>query len=68
MPNTFSKGFDVKEVEAGKYGHSLLFWNWKDRTLEKKIDLGPDRDPPDFAALKLSPPRFSPQFAPKTAG
>ncbi len=40
-PNTFSKGFDVKEVEAGKYGHSLLFWNWKDRTLEKKIDLGP---------------------------
>jgi len=40
-PNTFSKGFDLKDVEAGKYGHSLLFWNWKDRKLEKKIDLGP---------------------------
>ena len=40
-PNTFSKGFDVKDVEAGKYGHSLLFWNWKDRKLEKKVDLGP---------------------------
>lgn len=39
-PNTFSKGFDIKDVEAGKYGHSLLFWNWKERKLEKKIDLG----------------------------
>jgi len=39
-PNTFSKGFDIKDVEAGKYGHSLLFWNWEKRKLEKKVDLG----------------------------
>lgn len=40
-PNTFGKGFDPKDVEAGKYGHSLLFWDWEKRKLEKKIDLGP---------------------------
>lgn len=40
-PNTFSKGFNIKDVEAGKYGHSLLFWDWEERKLEKKIDLGP---------------------------
>ena len=27
-PNTFQRGFDVKDVEAGKYGHSLCFWDW----------------------------------------
>jgi selenium-binding protein 1 len=40
-PNTFGKGFDLKDVEAGKYGHSLLFWDWEQRTLQKKVDLGP---------------------------
>jgi len=40
-PNTFSKGFDPKDVEAGKYGHSLLFWDWNERKLTKKVDLGP---------------------------
>lgn len=39
-PNTFGKGFDVKDVEAGKYGHSLLFWDWDQRKLLEKIDLG----------------------------
>ncbi len=40
-PNTFQKGFDLKDVEAGKYGHSLLFWDWEQRKLQRKIDLGP---------------------------
>jgi len=40
-PNTFSKGFDLKDVESGKYGHSLLFWDWDARKLVEKIDLGP---------------------------
>jgi selenium-binding protein 1 len=39
-PKTFQKGFDLKDVEAGKYGHSLLFWDWEKRKLAKKIDLG----------------------------
>jgi selenium-binding protein 1 len=40
-PHTFNAGFDLKEVEAGKYGHSLLFWDWTERKLQKKVDLGP---------------------------
>jgi selenium-binding protein 1 len=40
-PDTFRGGFELKDVEAGKYGHSLLFWNWNDKKLEKKVDLGP---------------------------
>jgi selenium-binding protein 1 len=40
-PNTFQKGFDLKDVEAGKYGHSLCFWNWEKKKLMKRIDLGP---------------------------
>jgi len=39
-PNTFRPGFDLKDVEAGKYGHSLLFWDWEQRKLQKKVDLG----------------------------
>jgi methanethiol oxidase len=40
-PNTFRGGFDLKDVEAGKYGHSLCFWDWEKKILRKKIDLGP---------------------------
>ncbi len=40
-PTTFGGGFDLKDVEAGKYGHSLLFWDWNEKKLAKKIDLGP---------------------------
>ncbi|MGD9644729.1 MAG: selenium-binding family protein [Pirellulales bacterium] len=41
-PHTFQRGFDPKEVEAGKYGHSIQVWNWRDRTIEQTIDLGPE--------------------------
>jgi len=40
-PKTFRGGFDLKDVEAGKYGHSLLFWDWEQKKLRKRIDLGP---------------------------
>jgi methanethiol oxidase len=39
-PKTFGAGFDLKDVEAGKYGHSLLFWDWEQKKLAKKVDLG----------------------------
>ncbi len=39
-PNTVSRGFDPKDVAAGKYGRRLHFWNWKDRTIEQTVDLG----------------------------
>jgi len=40
-PRTFRGGFDLKDVEAGKYGHSLCFWDWKAHKLLKRVDLGP---------------------------
>ncbi len=41
-PNTFRGGFNPADAEAGKYGHSLCFWNWTDRKLIERIDLGPN--------------------------
>lgn len=39
-PNTFTKGFDPADVAAGKYGHRLQIWDWKERALKQTIDLG----------------------------
>ncbi|MCH2180055.1 MAG: selenium-binding family protein [Mariniblastus sp.] len=39
-PNTVSQGFKLEDVQAGKYGRHLHFWNWKERTIEQSIDLG----------------------------
>jgi selenium-binding protein 1 len=39
-PITYQPGFDMADVEAGKYGHQLHFWNWSDRTVEQTVDLG----------------------------
>jgi selenium-binding protein 1 len=41
-PKTFAKGFDPKDVEAGKYGTRLHFWDWKARKVKQTIDLGDD--------------------------
>lgn len=39
-PNTFSPGFKLKDVEAGKYGRRLQFWDWQDRRIRQTVDLG----------------------------
>lgn len=39
-PNTYSGGFDLKDVEAGKYGSRIHFWDWSARKLVKTVDLG----------------------------
>lgn len=39
-PNTFKKGFDLADVQAGKYGRRLHFWNWKTHEIEETADLG----------------------------
>jgi selenium-binding protein 1 len=39
-PSTYQSGFDLEDVQAGKYGRKLHFWNWEDRTVEQTIDLG----------------------------
>ncbi len=39
-PNTVRAGFSLDDVQAGKYGHHLHFWNWNDRKIAQSIDLG----------------------------
>jgi len=39
-PNAFEPGFDLADVQAGRYGRRLHFWNLDERTLEQSIDLG----------------------------
>jgi selenium-binding protein 1 len=41
-PNTVRGGFRPADVEAGKYGRRLHFWDWKGRRIKKTIDLGAD--------------------------
>jgi methanethiol oxidase len=39
-PNAYEPGFDLADVEAGRYGQRLHFWNLEKRELEQTIDLG----------------------------
>jgi selenium-binding protein 1 len=40
-PNTYLKGFDPKDVAAGKYGSRLYFWDFKDESQLATVELGP---------------------------
>lgn len=39
-PNTVSQGFNLEDVNAGKYGQQLHFWDWKERKIKQSLDLG----------------------------
>lgn len=39
-PNTFSQGFKLEDVQNGKYGHQLHFWDWDARVIQQTLDLG----------------------------
>jgi len=39
-PNAFEGGFDPADVEAGRYGRRIHFWNLEERRLESSLDLG----------------------------
>src|SRR5919108_165281 len=39
-PNAYEQGFDLADVEAGRYGRRIHFWNLETRVLEQTIDLG----------------------------
>jgi selenium-binding protein 1 len=39
-PNTVRNGFKVEDLQAGKYGHRLHFWDWTTHELTQTIDLG----------------------------
>jgi methanethiol oxidase len=40
QPNAYEKGFDPADVEAGRYGYRIHFWNLEKRTREQTVDLG----------------------------
>jgi selenium-binding protein 1 len=40
VPAAYEPGFDLADVEAGRYGQRLHFWNLERRELEQTIDLG----------------------------
>jgi selenium-binding protein 1 len=39
-PKTYYPGFDLDDVEAGKYGRQLHVWDWEAGTVEQTLDLG----------------------------
>ncbi|MCH8828464.1 MAG: selenium-binding family protein [Planctomycetes bacterium] len=39
-PNTFWSGFSPKDVQAGKYGQQIHFWDWEKRSIIKSAHLG----------------------------
>ena len=39
-PNAYEGGFDIEDVEAGRYGQRLHFWDLAERRLEQTLDLG----------------------------
>jgi methanethiol oxidase len=39
-PNAYEPGFDLADVEAGRYGQRIHFWNLETRGLEQTVDLG----------------------------
>ena len=40
VPAAYELGFDLADVDAGRYGQRLHFWNLQRRELEQTIDLG----------------------------
>lgn len=39
-PKTVQPGFKLEDVQAGKYGQRLQFWDWTERKIVQTIDLG----------------------------
>jgi len=39
-PNTIRTGFKLEDVKAGKYGRHLNLWDWSQRTIAQRFDLG----------------------------
>ncbi len=41
-PQTYELGFKMEDVEAGKFGSRLHFWDWQRRVILKTVELGQD--------------------------
>jgi methanethiol oxidase len=39
-PNAYEPGFDPADIDAGRYGQRIHFWNLETRTREQTVDLG----------------------------
>lgn len=41
-PSAFRNGFNLSDVQEGKYGTSIVIWDWTARQQVQAIDLGPE--------------------------
>lgn len=39
-PKTYQPGFNLEDVQAGKYGKQIHFWDWAKHKIVKSVDLG----------------------------
>ncbi len=39
-PNTVKRGFRIEDVQAGRYGQQLHFWDWEKKQIAQSIPLG----------------------------
>lgn len=39
-PKTYYRGFELEDVEAGRYGQKLHFWDWRRHELIESFDMG----------------------------
>ncbi|MGI9429492.1 MAG: selenium-binding family protein [Bythopirellula sp.] len=39
-PKTIRNGFQLEDVQAGKYGQQIHFWDWESREIRQSVDLG----------------------------
>ena len=39
-PNAFFSGFKLEDVTSGRYGQNLYFWDFKERRIERTVELG----------------------------
>ncbi|WP_376794490.1 selenium-binding family protein [Thermogemmatispora sp.] len=39
-PKTYTGGFNLEDVQAGKYGRQIHFWDWQRHEIVQSVDLG----------------------------
>lgn len=45
-PKTYYAGFELEDVEAGRYGRKIHFWDWRKRELVESFDMGEEGNIP----------------------
>ncbi len=54
-PNTYYPGFDLDDVEAGKYGDSIHIWDWESREHVQTLEFGEEGQIPLEVRMSHNP-------------